>query len=217
MAADCGREVSVAGGRLMMRRWLDGLRGRVFPDLWSLLFGPIAFYSFVVVCVGGLVLMAPYEPSLDPVAYDGPYAPLRGVTISRALDSTLAISFEMRAGLLVRQVHHWASLLMVAAIMLHLLRLFFTGGFRRPRRTSWLVVFTLFLVMLGAALTGTSLPDDMLSGSSLAVMDGVVKSIPFIGAELSSLMFGGQFPGDVIGLFYPLHVYVLPAVIVVLF
>jgi len=201
----------------MMRRWLDGLRGRVFPDHWSLLFGQIAFYSFVVVCVSGLVLMAPYEPSLDPVAYDGPYAPLRGVTISRALDSTLAISFEMRAGLLVRQVHHWASLLMVAAIMLHLLRLFFTGGFRRPRRTSWLVVFTLFLVMLGAALTGTSLPDDMLSGSSLAVMDGVVKSIPFIGAELSALMFGGQFPGDVIGLFYPLHVYVLPAVIVVLF
>jgi ubiquinol-cytochrome c reductase cytochrome b subunit len=189
----------------------------VFPDHWSLLFGQIAFYSFVVVMISGVVLMIPYEPSLDHVVYDGPYTPLRGVSMSRALDSTLAISFEMRAGLLVRQVHHWASLLMVAAIMLHLLRLFFTGGFRRPRRLSWLVVFGLFIVTLGAAQTGTSLPDDMLSGSSTAVIDGVVKAVPVVGSDLSALLFGGQFPGDVLALFYPLHVYVLPAVLVGLF
>lgn len=200
-----------------MDRSLRTLRGRVFPDHWSLLFGQIAFYSFVVVMVSGVVLMVPYDPSLDHVVYDGPYAPLRGVSMSRALDSTLEISFEMRAGLLVRQAHHWASLLMVAAIMLHLLRLFFTGGFRRPRRLSWLVVFGLFIVMLLAAQTGTSLPDDMLSGSSMAVIDGVVKAIPFVGADLSAILFGGQFPGDAIALFYPLHVYVLPAVLVALF
>lgn len=200
-----------------MHRSLRNLRGRVFPDHWSLLFGQIAFYSFVVVFVSGVVLMVPYEPSVEHVVYDGPYAPLRGVSMSRALDSTLAISFEVRAGLLVRQVHHWASLLMVAAIMLHLLRLFFTGGFRRPRRLSWLVVFGLLIVTLGACLTGTSLPDDMLSGSSLAVTDGVVKSIPVIGSDLSALLFGGEFPGDVIARFYPLHVYVLPVVLVGLF
>lgn len=200
-----------------MHRSLRNLRGRVFPDHWSLLFGQIAFYSFVVVFVSGVVLMVPYEPSVEHVVYDGPYAPLRGVSMSRALDSTLAISFEVRAGLLVRQIHHWASLLMVAAIMLHLLRLFFTGGFRRPRRLSWLVVFGLLIVTLGACLTGTSLPDDMLSGSSLAVTDGVVKSIPVIGSDLSALLFGGEFPGDVIARFYPLHVYVLPVVLVGLF
>jgi ubiquinol-cytochrome c reductase cytochrome b subunit len=200
-----------------MQRWLSSLRGRVFPDHWSLMFGQIAFYSFIVVLVSGLVLMVPYEPSLDHVVYDGPYTPLRGISMSRALDSTLKISFEMRAGLLVRQVHHWASLLMVAAIMLQLLRLFFTGGFRRPRRLSWLVVFGLFLVTLGAAQTGTSLPDDMLSGSSLSVIDGVVKAIPFVGSGISAILFDGQFPGDVIRLFYPLHVYVLPALLVALF
>ncbi|GAA0583310.1 cytochrome bc complex cytochrome b subunit [Kribbella sandramycini] len=193
------------------------LKDRVFPDHWSLLFGQIAFYSFVVVMITGVILMIPYAPSLEHVVYDGPYVPLRGVTMSRALDSTLEISFEMRGGLLIRQMHHWGTLLMVAAIMLHLLRLFFTGGFRRPRRLSWLVVFGLFTAMLGAALTGTSLPDDMLSGTSLAVIDGVVKSIPFIGADISALLFAGQFPGDVLKLFYPLHVYVLPVVLVLLF
>lgn len=200
-----------------MQRSLRILRGRVFPDHWSLLFGQIAFYSFVVVLVSGVVLMVPYEPSVDPVVYDGPYTPLRGLSMSRALDSTLAISFEDRAGLLVRQVHHWASLLMVAAIMLQLLRLFFTGGFRRPRRLSWLVVFGLLVVTLAAAMTGTSLPDDMLSGSSLAVLDGVLKATPIVGPELSALLFGGDFPGDVITRFYPLHVYVLPAVLIALF
>lgn len=200
-----------------MQRLSSNLRGRVFPDHWSLLFGQIAFYSFVVVAVSGLVLMVPYQPSVEHVVYDGPYGPLRGVSMSRALDSTLAISFEMRAGLLVRQVHHWASLLMVAVIMLHLLRLFFTGGFRRPRRLSWLVVFGLLIVTLGACLTGTSLPDDMLSGSSLAVTDGVVKAIPIVGSDLSAFLFGGQFPGNVLARFYPLHVYVLPAVLVALF
>lgn len=200
-----------------MHRSLRNLRGRVFPDHWSLMFGQIAFYSFVVVLVSGVVLMAPYDPSMERVVYDGPYAPLRGVSMSRALDSTLAISFEVRGGLLVRQVHHWASLLMVAAIMLHLLRLFMTGGFRRPRRLGWLVVFGLFIVMLAAAQTGTSLPDDMLSGTSLAVIDGVVKAIPVVGSDLSALLFSGQFPGDVIALFYPLHVFVLPAVLVALF
>jgi len=106
---------------------------------------------------------------------------------------------------------------MVAAIMLHLLRLFFTGGFRRPRRLGWLVVFGLLIVMLAACLTGTSLPDDMLSGTSLAVLDGVLQSTPVVGSDLSALLFGGQFPGDVIARFYPLHVFVLPAVLVALF
>ncbi|GAB3826166.1 cytochrome b [Kribbella italica] len=200
-----------------MDRPLDKLRARVFPDQWSLLFGQIAFYSFVVIVLSGLVLMVYYDPSVEHVVYDGPYAPLRGVHMSRALDSTLQLSFEVRGGLLARQVHHWATLLMVASITLHLLRLFFTGGFRRPRRLAWFVVFGLLVTMLGAALTGTSLPDDLASGMSLAVLDGVLKATPFVGTAVSELLFGGQFPGDVIAWFYPLHVYVLPAVLVVLF
>ncbi|WP_329003675.1 cytochrome b N-terminal domain-containing protein [Kribbella sp. NBC_00709] len=200
-----------------MRRPWSNLRARVFPDHWSLLFGQIAFYSFIVVVLSGVVLMVYYEPSVDHVVYDGPYAPLHGVPMSRALESTLRITFEVRGGLLMRQLHHWATLIMVAAITLHLLRLFFTAGFRRPRRLNWLVVFGLLVVTLGAGLTGTSLPDDMASGTSLAVLDGVLQATPFIGSGLSALLFGGDFPGDVISRFYPLHVIILPVVILVLF
>ena len=200
-----------------MRGPWSKLRGRVFPDHWSLLFGQIAFYSFVVVTLSGVFLMVFYDPSTEPVVYDGPYTPLRGVTMSRALDSTLGITFEVQGGLLMRQVHHWASLIMVAAILLHILRLFFTGAFRRPRRLSWLVVFGLLVAMLGAALTGTSLADDMASGTSLAVLDGVLQATPIVGSGLSALLFGGDFPGDVISRFYPLHIIVLPVVLVLLF
>lgn len=200
----------------MHRPW-SNLRKRVFPDHWSLLFGQIAFYSFVMIVLTGVVLTAYYEPSVEHVVYDGPYAPLQGVEMSRALDSTMAITFEVRGGLLIRQVHHWSTLIMVAAITLHLLRLFFTAGFRRPRRLNWLVVFGLLVVMLAASLTGTSLPDDMASGMSLAVLDGVLQATPLIGSDLSALLFGGHFPGDVISWFYPLHIVVLPAVLVALF
>lgn len=200
----------------MHRPW-SNLRARVFPDHWSLLFGQIAVYSFIMIVLSGVVLTTYYEPSVDPVVYDGPYAPLRGVEMSRALDSTMAISFEVRGGLLMRQLHHWATLIMVAAITLHLLRLFFTAGFRRPRRLNWFVVFGLLVITLGAALTGTSLPDDMASGTSLAVLDGVLQATPLVGPEISALLFGGGFPGDVISWFYPLHVIVLPAVLVILF
>ncbi|TDO54313.1 ubiquinol-cytochrome c reductase cytochrome b subunit [Kribbella sp. VKM Ac-2527] len=200
-----------------MRGPWSKLRGRVFPDHWSLLFGQIAFYSFVVVVLSGVFLTVFYDPSTEQVVYDGPYAPLRGAPMSRALDSTLGITFEVPGGLLMRQVHHWGTLIMVAAILLHLLRLFFTGAFRRPRRLSWLVVFGLLLVTLAAALTGTSLADDMASGTSLAVLDGVLQATPVVGTALSALLFGGDFPGDVISRFYPLHVIVLPAVLVLLF
>ena len=200
-----------------MQSRLGNLRARVFPDHWSLLFGQIAFYSFVVIMISGVVLMVDYKPSVEPVVYDGPYGPLRGTEMSRALDSTLAITFETRAGLLVRQVHHWATLIMVAAITLHLLQLFFTAAFRRPWRLNWLVVFGLLVLTLGACLTGTSLPDDMASGTSLAVLDGVLQATPFVGSALSHLLFGGEFPGDVISRFYPLHVVVLPVAIIALF
>ncbi|HWD77339.1 MAG TPA: cytochrome b N-terminal domain-containing protein [Kribbella sp.] len=182
-----------------------------------MLFGQIAFYSFVMLVVSGVVLTVYYEPSVGHVVYDGPYGPLRGLPMSRALDSTLRITFEVRGGLLVRQIHHWSTLLMVAAITLHLLRLFFTAGFRRPRRLAWVVVFGLLVVTLGAALTGTSLPDDMASGTSLAVLDGVLQATPFVGSAVSYVLFGGEFPGDVISRFYPLHVIVLPVVLLVLF
>ena len=191
---------------------LERLRQRVFPDHWALLLGQVAVYSFVVVTVTGVVLWFWYDPSSARVHYDGSYLPLRGVEMSRALDSTLDVSLEVRGGLLVRQLHHWSASLMIAALMVHILRIFVTGGFRTPRRPSWIVLFLILFASLAAGLTGAFLPDDLFSGSSLAVLDGALKAVPVVGTRLSGLLFRGRFPSGAIESVYPLHVYVLPAV-----
>ena len=206
-----------------LARWLDdrqrisgivqSLRTRAVADHWSSLFGQLAVASFVVCTVTGVILLFFYDPSTAPVTYRGSYGPLQGVQMSRALESTLEVSFEVRGGLLVRQLHHWSASLMIAAIMLHLLRTFFTGGFRRPRTRSWLVWFAILLLGMGAGLSGHILPDDLLSGSSLAVMDGLLKSIPVAGAWLSALVFQGEFPTGAVTTFFPLHVAALPATV----
>jgi ubiquinol-cytochrome c reductase cytochrome b subunit len=184
---------------------LDALRARIFPDRWSSLFGQISLYSFVAVLLSGVVLMFFYNPSVETVSYDGSYGPLHGVQMSRALESTLHISFDVPGGMLVRQLHHWAALVMMAALMLLLLRLFFVGAYRKPRDKAWLTVVALLLVAMGVGLTGSALPDDLMSGSSMAIIDGVLAATPLVGPLLSRLVFGGPFPGDVNAVFYPLH------------
>ena len=158
----------------------------------------------------GFVLLFFYDPSTRPVVYHGSYAPLRGVEMSGALQSTLAISFDVPGGLLVRQLHNWSSSLMIAALAVHILSVFFTGAFRRPRELLWLLLFGVLFLTMGAGLTGSVLPDDLLSTNSLAVLDGVLKAIPIVGTWLSSLVFQGRFPSGAIETFFPLHVVVLP-------
>lgn len=213
-----------AAGRLV--RWVDGrpriapvlasARRRAVPDHWSLLFGQIAVASFTVCSLSGIFLVFFYEPSTAPVTYEGSYAALRGVEMSRALESTLDLSFEVRGGLLMRQLHHWSASVMIAAVMLHLLRIFFTGAFRRPRGVTWLLWFGVLLAGMGAGLTGHVLPDDARSGMSLMVMDGLLKGIPLIGTSLSSLVFQDRFPAGAIDTFHPVHVVILPALILAL-
>ncbi|WP_154794404.1 cytochrome bc1 complex cytochrome b subunit [Occultella kanbiaonis] len=191
-------------------------RVHAFTDHWSLLLGQIVLASFVVCALTGAFLTFFYDPSVAPVVYDGPYGPLQGVEMSRAYESTLEISLEVRGGLLMRQLHRWSANLMIAALLLHILRVFFTGEFRRPRVKNWLIGFGVLFAGMGAGLTGALLPDDMLSGSSLAVLDGLLKSVPVVGTRLSDLVFQGQFPSGAIATFYPLHVFVLPGIIVAL-
>ncbi len=126
------------------------------------------------------------------------------------------LSFDVRGGLLVRQLHNWGSSLMIAALMVHILSVFFTGAFRKPRELTWVLLFLILFVSMATGLTGSVLPDDLLSSNSLAVLDGVMKSIPFVGAWLSALVFQGSFPSGAIGTFYPLHVVVLPLLLAVL-
>jgi ubiquinol-cytochrome c reductase cytochrome b subunit len=188
---------------------------KIFPDHWSFMLGEVALYSFVVILLSGTFLTFFFQASMAPVVYEGSYPTLKGVEMSAAMASTLDISFDVRGGLLMRQVHHWAALLFVASIGLHMLRVFFTGAFRKPREINWVVGFVLFVLAMGEGFTGYSLPDDLLSGNGLRIIDGMVKGIPIVGTWISYLLFGGEFPGEaIVGRLYTLHILLLPALLV---
>ncbi len=216
-----GRFVAGAANYIDERTSLSGLvkeLGRkIFPDHWSFMLGEIALWSFVVVLLSGTFLTFFFQASMVETHYEGAYLPMVGVEMSAALDSTLRISFDIRGGLLVRQIHHWAALVFVAGIGVHMLRVFFTGAFRKPRELNWVIGFILFILARGEGFTGYSLPDDLLSGNGLRIIDGMIKGIPLIGTWTSFLLFGGEFPGtDIVGRLYVLHILLLPAILVAL-
>jgi ubiquinol-cytochrome c reductase cytochrome b subunit len=205
------------GGRLVSSSWLRRTLNRVYPDHWSFLLGEIALYSFVVLLLSGIYLTFFFDPSMREVTYEGSYAPLRGVEVSAAYDSVLQLSFDVRGGLFLRQVHHWSALLFVAAIVLHLLRVFFTGAFRRPRETNWVIGVALLGLALLGGVTGYTVLDDLLSGTSLRVISAIILSIPLVGTWAHFALFGGDFPGElIIGRLHVLHVLLIPGVLLAL-
>src|ERR1700709_2919592 len=167
--------------RLIVAGPLRRTLNKVFPDHWSFLLGEIALSSFVVLLLSGTYLTFFFDASMREVVYDGSYAPLRGVSMSAAYDSTLNLSFDVRGGLFMRQLHHWAALLFVAAIVVHLLRIFFTGAFRRPRETNWFIGIGLLVLRLLEGFAGYTLPDDLLSGPGLRIMASILPTIPIRG------------------------------------
>ncbi len=190
---------------------------KVFPDHWSFMLGEIALYSFIILLLSGTFLTFWFKPSMVEVVYDGSYAGLRDVTMSEAFASTLDISFEVRGGLLMRQIHHWAALLFVASMSVHLLRIFFTGAFRKPREINWVIGVALLTLGLLEGFAGYSLPDDLLSGTGLRIAEGIMLSIPVVGTYVSSFVFGGEFPGDdFIARLYTVHVLLIPGLILAL-
>ncbi|GAB3689882.1 cytochrome bc1 complex cytochrome b subunit [Saccharopolyspora tripterygii] len=190
---------------------------KVFPTNWGFLLGEIALYSFIVLLLTGTYLAFFFDPSMSEVVYDGRFANLRGVEMSRAFESTLDISFEVRGGLFARQLHHWGALIFMAAIVAHMFRIFFTGAFRRPRETNWLIGISLFVLGMFEGFIGYSLPDDLLSGTGLRIASGILLSIPVIGTWLHWLLFGAEFPGtEIIQRFYLFHIFLLPGIILAL-
>jgi len=188
---------------------------KVFPDHWSFMLGEVALYSFVVILLSGTFLTFFFQPSMAEVTYQGSYVPLKGIQMSAAYASSLDISFDVRGGLLFRQIHHWAALLFIAAIGLHMLRVFFTGAFRKPREINWFIGFVLFVLAMAEGFTGYSLPDDLLSGNGLQIINGIIKGIPVVGTWISYLLFGGEFPGTtLVAMFYSIHILLLPAILV---
>ncbi|CCG03018.1 cytochrome b [Blastococcus saxobsidens] len=190
---------------------------KVFPDHWSFLLGEIALYCFIILLLSGTYLTFFFQASMVEVVYDGSYDPLRGLDMSIAYASTLDISFDVRGGLFMRQLHHWAALLFVASIVVHLLRIFFTGAFRRPRETNWIIGVLLMILALLEGATGYTLPDDLLSGTGLRIISAIILAIPVIGTWAHWAVFGGDFVGEVIiGRFYIIHVLLIPAILLAL-
>jgi ubiquinol-cytochrome c reductase cytochrome b subunit len=190
---------------------------KAFPDHWSFFLGEIALYSFIVLLLTGTLLTLFFRPSMTGIVYHGRYLRLDGVKMSEAYSSTLGISFDVRGGLLMRQIHHWAALLFAGSIALHALRMFFTGAFRKPREINWLIGTALFALAAFEGFAGYSLPDDLLSGTGLRIADGIMLSIPVVGSYLSFFVFGGQYPGDIlIPRLYITHVLIIPGILLAL-
>ncbi len=195
------------GGRVML--------DKIFPDHWSFMLGEIALYSFVVLMATGVFLSLYFVPSTTQVIYHGTYTPLRGQSVSEAYQSTVNISFGVRGGLLVRQMHHWAADIFVASIVVHMARIFFTGAFRKPRELNWTIGTLMLILAILEGFIGYSLPDDLISGTGLRIGYSIVESIPFVGSYLGTFLWGGQFPGNgsIEGRFYIIHVLIIPLVI----
>ena len=190
---------------------------KVFPDHWSFMLGEIALYSFIVILITGVFLTLWFNPSMTEVVYDGSYEPLKGVKMSESFASALHISFDVRGGLLLRQIHHMAALFFVAAIAIHLLRVFFTGAFRKPREMNWVIGVVLFLLAVAAGFSGYSLPDDLLSGTGLRITQGIIQATPVVGTWMSFLLFDGEFPGTAfLPRLYSVHILLIPGLILAL-
>jgi ubiquinol-cytochrome c reductase cytochrome b subunit len=198
--------------------FLKGVLRYLFPDHWSFLLGEVALYAFVVLVATGVYLTFFFHPSFAETVYTGPYAPLQGRTMSEAYKSVVDISFSVDAGLLIRQTHHWAADVFVAAIVIHLVRVFFTGAFRRPREVTYLIGITMLGVSLVEGYLGYSLVDDLLSGMGLAIGYSAVLSIPIIGGPVGLLLWGAPYPGDPSfeSRMFIAHVLLIPAVLAVL-
>ncbi|MDP9823582.1 cytochrome bc1 complex cytochrome b subunit [Nocardioides massiliensis] len=208
-------------------RWADERLGigraakknlrKVFPDHWSFMLGEIALWSFVVLLLTGVFLTLWFKPSMAEVTYDGSYDALRGLHMSEAFASTLHISFDVRGGLLLRQMHHWAAHLFIGAMFIHMMRVFLTGAFRKPRELNWIIGGVLLILGVLAGFTGYSLPDDLLSGTGLRIADGLIKATPVVGTYMSFFLFGGEFPGeDIISRLYIAHVLLIPGLLLAL-
>ncbi|CAM5414413.1 cytochrome bc1 complex cytochrome b subunit [Streptomyces avidinii] len=220
-ATDTKERKAPAGERVA--DWADGRLGiyslakanmrKIFPDHWSFMLGEICLYSFIILILTGVYLTLFFHPSMNEVVYDGSYVPMQGVMMSEAFKSTLDISFDVRGGLLIRQIHHWSALIFVAAMLVHMMRVFFTGAFRKPREVNWIFGFLLLVLGMFTGFTGYSLPDDLLSGTGVRFMEGAVLSVPIVGTYLSFFLFGGEFPGgDFVSRFYSVHILLLPGI-----
>jgi len=198
-------------------KWLKKNLTKVFPDHWSFLLGEIVLYSFIILLATGTFLTFWFDPSSKEVIYNGSYEPLKGLKMSAAYESALHISFDVRGGLLMRQIHHWAAIIFMAGMIIHMLRVFFTGAFRKPREFNWVIGIGLLTLGIIEGFLGYSLPDDLLSGTGIRITEAIIQAFPVVGSYLAYFIFGGPFPGEsFIPRIYTVHVLLLPGIFLAL-
>ena len=212
-----GNVASYVDDRTGAAAWMKKNLQKVFPDHWSFMLGEIALYSFVILLLSGTFLTFWFDPSMREVEYEGSYEPLSGLKMSAAYASTLHISFDVRGGLLMRQIHHWAALIFMAAMVAHLMRVFFTGAFRKPREFNWIIGVGLLTLGIVEGFLGYSLPDDLLSGTGIRIAEAIIQALPVVGSYLAYFIFGGAFPGEMfIQRIYVVHILLIPGIFLAL-
>jgi ubiquinol-cytochrome c reductase cytochrome b subunit len=200
--------------RVRAAKFVKSALNHVFPDHWSFMLGEIALYSFMILVVTGTYLALFFHASSQKVIYHGSYHPLDGENISVAYRSVLHLSFDVPAGLLIRQMHHWAALIFIWAILAHLARIFLTAAYRKPREMNWLIGLTLLVLALVNGFFGYSMIDDLLSGTGLRIGYSILLSVPVLGPWLAFLFMGGTIPNpEAIPRMFALHVFLVPALI----
>jgi len=212
-----GQVANYVDERTGSAKWLKKTLTKVFPDHWSFMLGEVVLYSFIILLLSGTFLTFWFDPSMREVEYEGSYEPLSGLKMSAAYASTLHISFDVRGGLLMRQIHHWAALIFMAAMVAHLMRVFFTGAFRKPREFNWIIGVGLLTLGIVEGFLGYSLPDDLLSGTGIRIAEAIIQALPVVGSYLAYFVFGGAFPGEMfIQRIYVVHILLIPGIFLAL-
>lgn len=214
MIESAGRWVDA---RLRLSKFVRRAMNHVFPDHWSFMIGEIALYAFVILVITGVYLALFFDASDAQVVYHGSYRALDGLKMSDSYRSVLHLSFDVPAGLLVRQMHHWAADIFIGAVVAHLARIFFTAAYRRPREINWVIGLTLLLLAMANGFFGYSILGDLLSGAGLRVGYSILLSVPIVGPWLAFLALGGTVPSqNMTPHMYDMHIFVVPVAIAVL-
>ena len=189
--------------RLELKKFNDKFLTKAFPTHPSFLFGEIALFSFIILVITGIFLGLLYEPSIGKVS-------LFGAMVPAAYASVVRIDL-LPLGMVIRRVHHWSAMIMIAAILSHLARVYFTSAYRKPREINWLIGLALLAITLGAAFTGYLLPYSQFSVTATSIAYYISKSVPLMGGWVSRLLFAGEFPAaGTVPRFFFLHVMLVP-------
>ena len=176
------------------------VRERAIKFSYTFYLGMISFSLFVVLVVTGVLLMLYYQPAI-PNAYN----------------NMKDLQYVVSNGMFLRNMHRWAAHLMVIAVFLHMLRVFYKGAYKRPREFNWVIGVFLLLLTLLLSYTGYLLPYDQLSYWAVTVGANIVKYVPVVGNKIRFLLLGGSDIGEyTLVRFYVLHCVILPLVMSIL-